>query len=96
MIDSLHPYGQQQECVGDVRLSFFVESGFQVADTWAGEELSLFTADLNDRGSGREICIFLQDNYIVDYSICANVTLYRSLLQLACVFCSTAGSHSFE
>ena len=51
--------------VGDVRLSFIVVSGFfQVTDRWAGEELSLFTANLNDKGSGREICIFLLDNYI--------------------------------
>ena len=60
MIDFIHPYGQWQECVGDVRLGFIVASGFfQVADRWAGEELSLFTANLNDEGSGREICVFL-------------------------------------
>ena len=29
------------------------------------EELSLFTANLNDEGSEREISIFLWDNYIL-------------------------------
>ena len=35
----------------------------QVTDRWAGEEVSLFTANLHDEGSEREICIFLLDNY---------------------------------
>ena len=48
--------------VGSVRLGFIVESSFfQVADRMAGEEFSLFTFNLNNKGSFSEICVFLQD-----------------------------------
>ena len=53
--------------------------------------MSLFPdtpGNLNNEGSGREICVFLLDNYIVDYCVCATVTILRSLLQWACMFCS--------
>ena len=45
-----------------LRLGFIVESSFfQVADRMAGEEFSLFTFNLNNKGSFSEICVFLQD-----------------------------------
>ena len=46
--DFVRPWGQRQECVGSVRLSFIVASSFSESrKRLAGEELSLFTANLN-------------------------------------------------
>ena len=73
-------------------------SGFPESQIDEVEPLSLFPANLNDKRSEREICVFLLDNYIllgvVDYCVCAIVTLQRSLLQRACVFCSTELAHA--
>ena len=48
--------------VGSVRLSTIVASHFfQVMHIMAGEELSLSKANLNDKGSFGDICVFLLD-----------------------------------
>ena len=45
-----------------MRLGFIVAiMFFQVVDGKSGEELPLFTANLNNKGSFGEICIFLPD-----------------------------------
>ena len=76
MIDFVHPYGQQHECVGDERLGFVVASGF--SQSQIDGVVTLHSQPQHER----EICIFLLDNYIVDYCICAT---YRGVYYSAFV-----------
>ena len=90
--DFVRPWGQRQECVGSVRLSFIVSSIFSESrKRMAGEELSLFTANLNVKVVPERLVhsVRLTNKLIVVSIICVLLGVVK--LRRPCVFRPTLG-----